>query len=238
MTKPKQICRKKGRNEPVIDEETQNRINELATQFQEDQFKKVLRRCYRNVQQYGAKAILQAIETNLVATSDGQVSDEFVKMEVEEAKLQAERDEFIAKCMKGIIHAHEETAQRNALFLIESSEARGDYDLDTIAAMRQMYERGIYDDVADLAYLHDRKQRPQPQTIDKIPCSPNNETKPESPWQRFSELLTEVVEEEDQKTESPIECCVEAIRCLSRDLTYENRTAAKDLIRRAIKNLE
>jgi hypothetical protein len=56
-----------------------------------------------------------------------------------------------------------------------------------------------------------------------------------SPWNRVAELLDEVTEEEG---ETPLKCCVEAIRQLSRDLTYDNRVAAKDSIRKAIKHLE
>ena len=98
----------------------------------------------------------------------------------------------------GTSHDHEETSKRNALFLIESSESLPDYDSDTLIEMKQAYEKGRYDDVADLAYLQDRRSRPSPQPPER---RVNDETTllreaPASPWHRVSELLEEVAEEQ------------------------------------------
>lgn len=238
--KSKKIARRKGVNEPEIDLEHQKKVNALATQFKEDKLKAVLRRCYSDVQKYGPEAIMKAVEDswtaiaaagcNGIVHSSGLDKDAFVKIEIEIA------DE--ATPAYGISHDHEETSRRNALFLIESSE-QIDYDSETLMEMKQAYEKGRYDDVADLAYLHDRNRRTAPQWAE---CQIDDKTtlcrdEPKNPWRRFSELLTEVAEEKGN-TESPLKCCVEAVRHLSRDLTYDNRVAAKDSIRKAIKHLE
>lgn len=234
--KTRKICRKKGQNESEINPEHQKQISALTNQFREDQLKTVLRRCYSNVQKYGPEAIMKAVEdswTAMVASACHGVADStaLAKDFVEET-LAHDIDPH-----GGITHPHQETSKRNALFLIESSEGLTDYDSDTLMEMKQAYKKDCYDDVADLAYLYDRNRRPlqHPETRredNTTPCK-----KPESPWQRVSELLMEVAEE-DQRKESPLKCCVEAVRHLSRDLTYDNRAAAKDSIRKAIKYLE
>jgi hypothetical protein len=233
----KKICRKKGKNEPKIDPEYQNRINALATQFREDQLKTVLRHCYRNVQTYGAEAIMKSLEDTWPCHIGPSSYDD------EEREVIEWMDETMSPCFSQtmspsrLLHDHEKTSKQNALFLIESSEALPDYDRNTLAEMKEAYDKGSYDDVADLAYLHDCQCRPQPRVIEEAEEA-EEATKCRSPWQRISELLTEVAEEDQGRSESPIKYCVEAIRYLSRDLTYDNRLAAKDLIHKAIKCLE
>lgn len=249
--KSRKICRKKGQNELDIDIEHQKQVNALATQFKEDKFKAVLRRCYGDVQKYGPEAIMKAVEDSWAALAaagcQGIVhgssdKDAFVKMEeeVKEHSLRLglamdENAEVESRRAYGTSHDHEETSKRNALFLIESSENLPDYDSDTLMEMKQAYKKRRYDDVADLAYLFDCRRRPLPQPPERD-TTLHRET-PESPWHRVSELLEEVAEEEQHK-ESPIKCCVEAVRQLSRDLTYDNNAAAKESIRKAIKYLE
>ncbi len=242
--KSRKICRKKGQNEPGIDKEHQKQVNALVTQFKEDKLKAVLRRCYGDVQKYGPEAIMKAVEdrTGCCGIVHNSSLDEnaFVKMEEEVSKERMEEDlEVEARRRYNMSHDHEETSKRNALFLIESSEGLDDYDLDTLVEMKRAYEKGRYDDVADLAYLQDRKRRPSPQPPEEEinDSTTLHRESPKSPWQRVSELLTEVVEE-DQRNETPLKCCVEAVRHLSRDLTYDNMGAAKESIRKAIKCLE
>lgn len=240
--KTRKICRKKGQSEPEINQEHQKQINALANQFREDQLKIVLRRCYSNVQKYGPEAIMKAVDdswTAMVASACHGVADStaFLKFEQEVAEeCVQETLEVDMHPQIGITHPHQETSKRNALFLIESSEGLVDYDSDTLVEMKQAYEKDRYDDVADLAYLYDRNRRPLPQPPERQK-NDNTCKKPESPWRRISELLMEVAEE-DQSKESPLKCCVEAVRHLSRDLTYDHRVAAKDAIRKAIKYLE
>jgi len=57
-----------------------------------------------------------------------------------------------------MLHDHKETSKRNALFLIKSSERLPDYDSNVLTEMKKAYNEGSYDDVADLAYLHDRNR--------------------------------------------------------------------------------
>lgn len=230
--KSKKICRKKRQNELETDKEWKQ-INKLAAQFKEDQFKLVLRRCYQNVQKYGPEAILKAINddwTAMVAAAHKGTTAEtdFVNNYGDKEVLSKNHT----------THPHEETAKRNALFLIESSESLNDYDSDTLMEMKRAYGRGNFDDVADLAYIHDRNRRSRlfERRVDDNTTSQNIYNN-ESPWHRFAELLEEVVEEDQQK-ESPLKCCVEAVRHLSRDLTYDNRMLAKESIRKAIKYLE
>lgn len=243
-SKTRKIARKKhSAGEPKIDKEHQKQVDALATLFKEDQLKAVLRRCYNNVQKYGPEAIMKAVEdswTAWMATACHGVTDDkaFVKVEQEIAENYEETLEI--NVHYGTTHPHKETSKKNALFLIESSECLDDYDPNTLAEMKRAYETGHYDDVADLAYLHDRNRRP-------IPMYPevqvNDDTillrddKGCSPWHRVSELLEEVAEE-GQREETPLKCCVEAVRQLSRDLSYDNNAAAKGSIRKAIKYLE
>ncbi len=253
--KSKKVARKKGINEPEINLEHQRKVNVLATQFEEDKLKAVLRRCYSDVQKYGPEAIMKAVENNWTASvavdcngiveraahSSDLDKDAFAFVKVEEEvtdKRMRENLEVEAIPAYGTTHDHEITSKHNALFLIESSE-QIDYDSDMLMKMKRAYERGNYDDVADLAYLHDRNRRSSPQWPK---CQTNDETtlcreELASPWKRISELLTEVADE-DQRKETPLKCCVEAVRHLSRDLTYNNMGAAKDSIRKAIKHLE
>lgn len=236
----RKISRKKGVNEPEIDIEYQNQISELATQFREDQLKLVLRRCYKNVQKYGPEAILRAVEDNWASLPAGSVNTsvkDFVKIEEERSQVFIEETLTPTEIFSGTLHPHNETAKNNAEFLIESSERIDYYDSDTLAEMKRAYEKDNFDDVADIAYLHDRCQRPQsPPERQQIDDKPQTPKKPESPWKRISELLAEVAEED--QAESPLKCCVEAVRHLSCDLTYDSRTAAKESIRKAIKHLE
>lgn len=244
----KKISRKKGFNEPEIDIKHQNEVNVLAAQFKEDQLKIVLRRCLNNVQKYGPEAIMKAVEDSWTAmaavgchaiTQSSSVDENAllkVEIEVADEHMKENLEEVETSPAYGTAHDHEETSKRNALFLIESSQ-HIDYDSETLANMKRAYEKGSYDDVADLAYLYDRSRRPLAQPPES---RVNDETtlcreEPESPWKRVSELLTEVAEE---SSESPLKCCVEAVRHLSRDLTYDNRVAAKDSIRKAIQHLE
>ena len=247
--KTKKICRKKHPAEPEIDFEFQKQVNALATQFKDDQLKAILRRGYTNVQKYGPEAILKAINDSwsvaAAAASGGINNDSFVEIEREVASKyldlipRPEDLEVVACLAGGTVHSHKETAKRNAIFLIESSERLEDYDVDTLAEMKRAYEKDRDDDVADLADLQDRNRRPAPM----YPESRVNDNTtlrreaPISPWSRVAELLTEVADEERHK-ESPLKCCVEAVRHLSRDLTYDNRTDAKESIRKAIKHLE
>ncbi len=245
--KSKKISRRKHNGEPEVDLEHQKEVNALVTQFKEDKLKAVLRRCYSDVQKYGPEAILKAVEDSWTAmaavgchaiTHSSSVDDHsLIKVEQEVVNERLEENlEVEARPAYGTSHDHKETSKRNALFLIESSQ-HIDYDSDTLMEMRRAYDRENYDDVADLAYLHDRRRRPLAQPPER---KINDETtlcreEPESPWKRVSELLTEVAEE---STESPLKCCVDAVRHLSRDLTYDNRVAAKDSIRKAISHLE
>lgn len=243
-TKKQKINRKKGHDEPEIDEEYQKQINELATQFKDDQLKLILRRCYKNVQKYGPEAILKALDNSFGCDQNACSIDEdaFVEIESEITKehmedLQVIDLEVNFHWADSTKHNHAETSKRNALFLIESSECLDDYNTNTLAEMRLAYERGNYDDVADLAYLQDRSRRPSPQP----PESQINDNAtlhreaPVSPWSRVAELLEEVAE--DQK-ETSLKYCVEAVRHLSGDLTYDDRTAAKNSIRKAIACIE
>lgn len=235
--KTKKISRKKHHAEPEIDLEHQKQVNALATQFKDDRLKAILRRGYTNVQKYGSEAILKAIN---VSWSGGIVDDSFIKTELEMTSERLKEElEVDAYPIGGTSHSHKETSKRNAIFLIESSERLEDYDADTLAEMKRAYENGNYDDVADLAYLRDVQRRPQPQIPERE--LDNNATlhrdEPKSPWNRVAELLEEVADEERHK-ESPLKCCVEAVRHLSRDLTYDSRTEAKESIRKAIKYLE
>lgn len=247
-TKKQKINRKKGHNEPEIDEEYQKQINELATQFKEDQLKSVLRRCYKNVQKYGPEAILKALDNSFGSDQNACSidADAFVEIEAEitsehmEENLQIIDLEVNSHWANSTKHDHAKTSKRNALFLIESSERLDDYDSDTLMEMKRAYERGNYDDVADLAYLQDRSRRPVAQSSDDADDStpvdvPSLYSKNHSPWFRVAELLEEVAE--DQK-ETPLKYCVEAVRHLSGDLTYDDRTAAKDSIRKAIACIE
>ncbi len=257
MKKQKKICRRKGADEVDIDLEHQKQVNALATQFKEDQLKAVLQKCYSNVLKYGPEAILKAVEDSWTAVrasatarlihNESTDKDAFIQMKEAAQELMNEELELLAYSHSSTPRSHEETSKQNALFLIESSEALDDYDSDTLAEMKQAYEKGRYDDVADLAYLHDRARRPRPQPQGKddttLCCEEPHymdrsgpQRRAKDPWCRISELLTEVVE--DQSNKSPLKCCVEAVRCLSRDLTYDNRVAAKAAIREAIKYLE
>ena len=168
--KSRKICRKKGQKELDIDQEHQNQVNVLAMQFKEDKLKAVLRRCYSDVQKYGPEAIMKAIEDSWTAAaaagacaivhSDPADKHSFVQMETDAAIENMEENlEVDAPRAYGTSHDHEETSKRNALFLIESSESLVDYDSDTLMEMKRAYEKGRYDDVADLAYLYDRNRR-------------------------------------------------------------------------------
>ncbi len=256
MKKQKKICRRKGADEVDIDLEHQKQVNALATQFKEDQLKAVLQKCYSNVQKYGPEAILKAVEDSWTAVrasatarlihNESTDKDAFIQMKEAAQELMNEELELLARSHSSTPRSHEETSKQNALFLIESSEALDYYDSDTLAEMKQAYDLFHYDDVADWAYLHDRARRPQPRGNDDTAlcceephCMDRHEPQrlAKDPWCRILELLTEVAGE-DQSNKSPLKCCVEAVRCLSRDLTYDNRVAAKTAIREAIKYLE
>lgn len=240
------ICRKKSHKELNTDNEHKEKINALAIQFKEDKLKALLRRCYSNVQKYGSEAILKAVEdswtANMAVGCSGisSLTDDrtFVQIADDVCKNQMKNLEVDTQQRYGTSHDHEITSKKNALFLIESSESLDDYDLSSLTEMKTAYKNGNYDDVADLAYLQDCRRRPGPQPPERRIDDSTTfyREKPKSPWQRISELLTEVVEED--QSESPLKCCVEAVRYLSRDLTYDNVGAAKESIRKAIEGLD
>ncbi len=76
-------------------------------------------------------------------------------------KLLAEGNQ---SCDPGVRHNPAETLQRNAGFLIESSEKNKNYDEMTILRMKAAYYQGDYNQVIELAYLYDREQRPDSPT--------------------------------------------------------------------------
>lgn len=120
-----------------------------------------------------------------------------------------------------VLHCPEGTMKSNAAFLIESSE-KIDYDSDILSKMKEAYEREDYDDVIDLAYLHDRNKRGY------IGSKKHTENEEES----FCELVEEVIGKG-----SAINCCRNALEHLCGDLTYDNRAAAKAELTKAIELL-
>jgi tRNA uridine 5-carbamoylmethylation protein Kti12 len=115
----------------------------------------------------------------------------------------------------------DELLKRNAAFLIEASEEIEDYDSDCLNQMKAAFDNSEYNDVIDLAYIHDRVKRGN---------------KPHA-----SEYADEIVSELSSELEAPntpLQWCVSALRILSKDLTYENRELAKQEIRKIISVLE
>lgn len=240
--KPHQVIRKKNNSEQQRDEKYEQELAEKAQEFKDDQLRSVLRKCYKTVKKYGPDVVLKSMEDSALLSfaplSAGIVNDDaFVKMEDEiSGAYFEEATEVTAQSIYSRSHDHEETSKRNALFLIESSEKLESYDRDLLVKMRAAYNRGDYDDVADLAYLHDCNRRPVVQPPEQeVGEDTVLREMPLSPWSRVAELLDEAVEEENE--ESAIQLCVDAMRHLSRDLTYENRAAAKESIQRAIKHI-
>lgn len=212
------IKKNKDKPEHQFDKEQQKLIAELVQQFKDDQLKFVFRRCLHHIQKYGLPAFSKAIELQLKEDPSEDPSI-YSGLETEASIIH-----------NGVSHSHEEFSKRNASFLIESSEKVPNYDQKVLREMKIAFEKGNYDDVADLAYLHDRNKRTVIRRETDIPVY-----KPESPWERFSDLLDEVVAEKD---ETPLQFCVEALRHLSSDLTYDSRNAAKEAIRKAIRLME
>lgn len=264
--KPK-ISRRKADHEINADPEKQQHLKELAIAFQEEQVKIVLRKLYKNVQQYGAEVVLEAVNQNWLKTEeeweetvDGDLARWDLNFkpsnasfvvgesipEIEEAatkEIVIENLEEIESCglsSSGIRHKHLEVLKRNALFLIESSEKIEDYDQDTLAQMKRCYERANYDDVLDLAFLHDREKRPL--RIGTFLQTTTQERPPKPQMKTVVELLEEVAGEDStgsiDSKETALQACVSALRHLSRDLTYEERTSAKQEIRKVIGLLE
>jgi len=188
--------------------------NQDESSISSEQLRLVLYHCYNNVQRYGVKIVLKNLdmltrlegEDLITCTSNLHVKD--------------------PKHFKNTIYDCKETTQQNALFLIESFKLIKNDESNTLIEMKQAYEKEDYDDVIDLAYLHDRYTRSVVHADEKI-------QKIRSPWKRFFSLF----ENKPQNNQS-LKHCIEALKLLSCDFTYDNRTAAKTLLQKAIKKLE
>lgn len=189
--------------------------------LRDEEVKEVFRKFYKNVQEHGAEAVLQAIR------------DKWEQIE-EEWRNEGAEDTWD---LSGIRHEHEETLKRNALFLIESSEKITDYDPKVLKEMKMAYELEDYDDVLDLAYLHDRKKRVKQARETKLKAEPTASAELNRPFTHAMTTLIEAIAAEENSEETAIQSCVSALRHLSRDLTYEERSAAKEDIRKAIQLL-
>jgi len=166
--KTKKISRKKHQGEPDIDPKTQELIKNLATTFKEDQIRQVLSKFYK----YGAEAVLEAVnqsgafhlhdEPNAPEDEEWEQAQTFEEMERVAAKVRMKEnlEETEPSTTYHYPAKHSEILQRNALFILESSEKIPNYDQETLVQMRTAYSRKCYDDVLDLAFLHDRKRRP------------------------------------------------------------------------------
>ncbi len=224
QNKAKKIYRKKSEDEEIVSPEQRKMIREMAAMFRDDQLKKVLEECYHNVQKYGPEAIMKTIDNQWTFTmnDDSKFTDPIITTIIE--------DDTIECCSsmprKTSIHDHMKTLKQNAAFLIEASEAIDDYDPATLEQMKAAFEKEDYDNVADLACLHDKSKR---NTIFRK-C--DQKILPLNLNKKICDILTEVVENNDDN--SITHHLIGALRELDAPLTYDNRAQAKSQIRKAL----
>lgn len=126
---------------------------------------------------------------------------------------------------------HGNLMKRNAAWLIEASEKIKSYDTQTLDDMKTAYAQQDYDDVVDLAYLHDRENRPKKPAPKIHKNHIDEETGEELEFFDPSKPLSSISGKKISDT-MLLSYCVKAMSCLEQDLTYENKAKAKNEIKK------
>lgn len=205
-------------------------IRQLTEELTRERTKHALAALYEKILDYGSDIVLATANLGPI---------------LREAQLDPKLEEsLLGEPTTVASKVHESRQLENAQFLLESSRKIPNYDPKILESMERAFKGGEYGAVMTLAGRHDTNCRPRPHR-DKHFASDltdyHEEVEAVGKTLRASttlfEMLDEVVKESDTKP-SALKCCVDALKFLSKELTYENKANAKDMIRRAMVLLE